>query len=67
MKSNHKAQPAACTQLEPPHEEPTGNIQFTLLFKVSSPKRVTIFDVLYVPKLTCNLFSVRAAEARETI
>ena len=22
MKSNHKAQPTACTQLEPPHEEP---------------------------------------------
>ena len=22
VKSNHKAQPTACTQLEPPHEEP---------------------------------------------
>ena len=27
-----------------------GNIQFTMLFKVSSPKRVTMFDVLYVRK-----------------
>ena len=28
---------------------------------MSSPKESTMHDVLYVPKLTCNLFSVRAA------
>ena len=41
-----------------------GNIQLAMLFKVSSPKRVTMFDVLYVPKLTCNLFLVRAAVSK---
>ena len=43
-----------------------GNIQFTKLFKVSCPKRNTMFDVLYVPKLTFFqiFFSVRAAVSK---
>ena len=40
------------------------NIQLTMLFKVSSLKRVTMFHVLYVPKLTCNLFLVRTAVSK---
>jgi hypothetical protein len=38
-----------------------GRVQVNMLFKLSNPKKCTIYDVLYVPKLTCNLFSVRAA------
>ena len=38
-----------------------GNIHFTMVFKMSKPKKVTICNALYVPKLACNLFSVRAA------
>ena len=30
-------------------------------FKVSNSKRAVMYDVLHVPKLACNLFSVRAA------
>ena len=38
-----------------------GKVKVNMLFKMSSPKESTMHDVLYVPKLTCNLFSVRAA------
>ncbi len=38
-----------------------GNIRLDMLFKVSHPTRATMFDVLHVPQLACNLFSVRAA------
>ena len=31
------------------------------VFKMSKPKEVTMYNALYVPKLACNLFSVRAA------
>ena len=31
---------------------------------MSKPKNVTMHNVLYVPKLACNLFSVRAAAAK---
>ena len=41
-----------------------GNIYFTMVFKMSKPKNVTMHNVLYVPKLACNLFSVRAAAAK---
>ena len=33
-------------------------------FKLSKPKRCVIHQVLYVPKLACNLFSVKAAAAK---
>lgn len=36
-----------------------------MLFKVSSPKECTMDRVLLVPKLACNLFSVRAAVAKD--
>ena len=35
-----------------------------MLFKVSDSKRAVMYDVLHVPKLSCNLFSVRAAAKR---
>ncbi len=38
-----------------------GNIQMNMFFRESSPKRSVLYSVLYVPKLACNLFSVRAA------
>ncbi len=38
-----------------------GSIHMKMMFKVSRPKPATMHDVLYVPKLACNLFSVRAA------
>ena len=39
----------------------TGDIQVNMTFKVSEQKSCVMRGVLYVPKLTCNLFSVRAA------
>ncbi len=33
-------------------------------FKVSDPKKCVMHQVLYVPKLACNLFSVRAAASK---
>ena len=41
--------------------EGVGNVHLNMLFKVSDSKRAVMYDVLYVPKLACNLFSVRAA------
>lgn len=40
-----------------------GTIQVEMLFKVSSSKRAVMY-VLHVPKLSCNLFSVRAVAKR---
>ncbi|KAL7372232.1 hypothetical protein ABVT39_012552 [Epinephelus coioides] len=37
-----------------------GNIKLRMTFKVSDVKTVTMYDVLYVPKLSENLFSVGA-------
>ena len=37
-----------------------GDIQFTMTFEKDRSKRVTMQNALYVPKLTCSLFSVRA-------
>ena len=39
----------------------TGDIQVNMTFKVSKQKNCVMRRVLYVPKLTSNLFSVRAA------
>ena len=37
------------------------SVRLKMLFKVSKSKKAVMYDVLHVPKLTCNLFSVRAA------
>ena len=44
-----------------------GNIYLKMLFKVSEPKKSVMYEVLYVPKLACNLFSVRAAASKGNI
>ena len=41
-----------------------GSIFLSMLFKVSEPKTTVLQKVLYVPKLACNLFSVRVAVAK---
>ena len=41
-----------------------GNIRLKMVFKVSRSKSATMYGVLHVPKLACNLFSVRAATKR---
>ena len=41
-----------------------GNAHFTMVFKMSKAKKITMHNVLYVPKLGCNLFSMRAAAAK---
>ena len=41
-----------------------GNAHLNMLFDDSKPKKATMYHVLYVPKLTCNLFSIRAAALR---
>ena len=41
-----------------------GKVYVNLLFKVSDPKKGVLYNVLYVPKLTYNLFSVKAAVAK---
>ena len=41
-----------------------GNIHFRMVFKMSKPKEVTMYNALYVLKLTCYLFSVRAAATK---
>ena len=35
-----------------------------MMFNMSDPKRAVVHQVLYVPKLACNLFSVQAAAAK---
>ena len=37
-----------------------GNIHFKMILENNMQRKVTMYSVLYVPKLTCNLFSVRA-------
>ena len=37
------------------------------MFKVSDPKKAVLYNVLYVPKLACNLFSVRAAASKGNV
>ena len=32
-----------------------------MMFKVSDSKKTVMYDVLHIPKLACNLFSVKAA------
>ena len=42
----------------------SGRVQINMLFPGTEAKKAVLYDVLYVPKLTCNLFSVRAAVAK---
>ena len=44
-----------------------GNVCLHMLFKVSTSKQAVMYDVLYVPKLACNLFSVRATAHERNI
>lgn len=41
--------------------EGVGNVHLNVLFKVSNFKWAVMYDVLYVSKLACNLFSMSAA------
>ena len=41
-----------------------GNVRLKMLFKVSKPKQAVMYNVLYVPQLACNLFSVGAAASK---
>ena len=42
----------------------TGNMHLKMLFEENLPKKSIMYKVLYVPQLTCNLFSVRAASSK---
>ena len=42
----------------------SGRVQMNMLFPGPEAKKAVLYDLLYVPKLTCNLFSVRAAVAK---
>ena len=44
-----------------------GSIRLDMLFRVSESKRAVLYDVLYVPKLSCNLFSIRATASKGSI
>ena len=41
-----------------------GDIRMQMFFGENDPQRATLYRVLYVPKLACNLFSVRAAASK---
>ena len=41
-----------------------GNVHLNMIFDNSKPKRSIMYQVLYVPRLSCNLFSIRAAVAK---
>jgi len=42
----------------------SGRVRMKVLFPAAEAKKAVLYDVLYVPKLTCNLFSVRAVVAK---
>ena len=41
----------------------SGSVRMNMLFETTESKKAVLYDVLYVPKLTCNLFSVKLAVA----
>ena len=41
-----------------------GNFRLDMLFNVSESKQAVLLNVLYVPKLSCNLFSIRASASK---
>ena len=42
----------------------SGRVQMNMPFSGSEAKRAVLYDVQYVPKLTFNLFSIRATVAK---
>lgn len=42
----------------------SGGVRMNMLFQATESKKEVLYDVLYLPKLTCNLFSVRAAVSK---
>ena len=42
----------------------SGRVQMNMLFPEAEAKKAVLYDVLYVPTCTCNLFSVRAVVAK---
>ena len=42
----------------------SGRVRMNMLFQATEAKKAVLYDVLYVPKFTCNLFSVRAAVSK---
>ena len=44
-----------------------GNVHLNMQFKVSDPKRCVMYGVLYIPKLACNLFSLRVAASKGNV
>ena len=42
----------------------SGSVRMNMLFEATESKKAVLYDVLYVPKLTCNLFSVKPAVAK---
>ena len=42
----------------------SGRVHMNMLIPGIEDKKAVLYDVLYVPKLTCNMFSVRAAVAK---
>ena len=44
-----------------------GNVHLSMVLSSCSPKRITMYDALYVPNLKCNLFSVRAAATKGNV
>lgn len=42
----------------------SARVQMNTLFPGTEAKKAVLYDVLYVPKLTCSLFSVLAAVAK---
>lgn len=43
----------------------SGRVQINTLYPGTEAKKAVLYDVLYVPKLTCSLFSVLAAVAKD--
>ena len=43
----------------------SGSVRMNMLFQATESKKTVLYDVLYVPKLTFNLFSVRAAVSKD--
>ena len=44
-----------------------GNVRLRMKFKVSDPKECVMHRMIYVPKLACNLCSVRAAASKGNV
>ena len=45
----------------------TGDVYLSMMFKVGKQKHCVMRNALYIPKLACNLFSVRAASSKGNV